>query len=537
MTAMTIVRPPDPTLRAALRLAAAFAAIKLLFQFALTLYTTHLGYGYFRDEFYYIACGRHLAWGYVDHGPIVALQARLGEILFGDSVFAIRVLSAFAGAITVFLTGMIAWAMNGRRPSQALAMFAILLTPQYIGVDGFLSMNSYEPVFWMLCALALFLIQREYSARLWWTIFGISAGLGLLNKPSMTFFLIAVGVGLLCTSARRILFTRWAALGVALLVLVALPNVLWQIHNHWPTLEFLQNGRNQGKNVILDPLHFFLAQLLMLHPLNALVWITGVIALLRAKSIRLSKDQDARWFGITYLVFYIFMNAIHAKDYYLEGIYPALFAAGCVAWEHRFAQSRAVQQDRLFAFPVLETVLTVTGALILPMASPVLRPADWVRYTSAMHLKSPPSETSSTGPLPQFFADRFGWNEQVDLVLQAYRSLTPAEQQRVCIFGEDYGEAGAIDFLGPRRQPGLHPAMSGQNSYWTWGTHGCDPNIAIAVIPDTPEELATKYADIRIIGKGTNPYAMPFENRRTVYLMRGRRASAPFHWEDERFYY
>src|ERR1700743_3786 len=111
----TVVRPSDSSLRAALRLALLFAAIKLLLQFALTLWTQHLGYSYFRDEFYYIACGRHLAWGYVDHGPIVAVQARLGEILFGDSVFGIRVLSAVAGAITIFLGGLIAWALGGRR--------------------------------------------------------------------------------------------------------------------------------------------------------------------------------------------------------------------------------------------------------------------------------------------------------------------------------------------------------------------------------------------------------------------------------------
>src|ERR1700742_148729 len=102
MVSSTVVRPPDPELRSALRLAALFAAVKLSLQFALTLWSGHVGYGYFRDEFYYILCGRHLAWGYVDHGPIVALQARLGEVLFGDSVFSIRILSAVAGAAAVF---------------------------------------------------------------------------------------------------------------------------------------------------------------------------------------------------------------------------------------------------------------------------------------------------------------------------------------------------------------------------------------------------------------------------------------------------
>jgi hypothetical protein len=532
MTGTTIVRPADPTLRAALRLAAAFAAVKLLLQFALTTYTSHLGYGYFRDEFYYLACGHHLAWGFVDHGPIVAVQARLGELFFGDSVFGIRVLSALAGALTIFLGGLLAWAMGGGRSAQALAMFALLLAPQYIGVGGFLSMNSCEPVFWMTCALALLLLQRGFSPQLWWSVFGVSAGVGLLNKPSMAFFLVAVGLGLLCTPARRLLFTRWAALGIALLLLFALPNVLWQIHNHWPTLEFLRNGREGGKNTVLDPLHFFLAQFAMLGPFNLLVWLPGVVALLRAKSIR-----EGRWLGLAYVFFYAIMNALHAKDYYLEGVYPAIFAAGGIAWERRYALSKSVVSERVIGFPVLEGVLLVMNLLILPMASPVLAPEQWLRYTKALHLRTVDSETMSTGPLPQFYADRFGWNEEVDAVLKAYRSLTPEEQRRVCIFGKDYGLAGAIDFLGPKQQPGLPAAISGQNSYWMWGMHGCDANIVIAVVSDSQADLETKYESVELVGRITNPYAMPFERRRGIWLLRGMRPSAPFRWEDERFYF
>ena len=530
-TPSTVVRPADLTLRDALRLATILAAIKLAVTFALTLYTQHLGYGYFRDEFYYIACGRHLAWGYVDHGPIVALQARFGEILFGDSVFAIRILSAVAGAIMVFLGGLIAWALGGRKPAQALAMFALVLTPQFIGTDGFLSMNSCEAMFWSFCVLAVVLIQRGYSARLWWTLFGISAGIGLLNKPSMAFFLIALGLSLLLTPQRRLLFTRYAALGVFLLVVIALPNVLWQVHNHWPTLEFLHNGRVKGKNTILNPLEFFGAQLLNMQPLNALLWITGIVSLLRAKSI-----QNTRWLAFAYLFFFGMMCALHAKDYYLAGIYPAFFAAGAIAWEHRFAYTPAVKRNRAIAFPVFESLLLLTTILVLPLASPVLRPATWVRYTTAMHLHTQNSETDSTGPLPQFYADRFGWQQQLDLVAQAYRSLTPAEQQRVCIFASNYGEAGAIDFLGRREHDNLPPAMSGQNSYWSWGTHGCDPNVMIAITGDNPAGVATKYESVTLIGSTNEPYSMPFEHRH-VYLLRNRRASAPFDWADKRFYF
>ncbi|HEY4008648.1 MAG TPA: glycosyltransferase family 39 protein [Acidobacteriaceae bacterium] len=529
MTAST--SSADPTLRSALRLALLFAAIKLIVQFALTVYTTHLGYDYFRDEFYYIACGRHLAWGYVDHGPIVAVQARVGELLFGDSVFGIRILSAVAGALTIFLGGTIAWALGGRRPAQALAMIGLILCPQYIGVDGFLSMNSWEAVFWSFCILAVFLIARGAPPALWWTLFGVCAGVGMLNKPSMAFFLVALGGGLLVTRERKLLFSRWTAVALALMIVITLPFVLWQVHNHFPTLEFLHNGRVHGKNIVLNPVQFFLAQFATIGPLNALLWIPGVVALLRGRSI-----ANARWLGLTYVFFFILMCGMHAKDYYLEGIYPAFFAAGAIAWEHCFSTSTAVQRNRIFAFPVYESLLFIFTLLILPMASPVLRPSTWVRYTTALHLPHDNTETARTGPLPQFFADRFGWNQEVAIVSRTFDSLSPEDQRRVCIFGANYGEAGAIDLLGRLHHEGLPPAMSGQNNYWLWGTHGCDPNLVIAVIHDAPQDVAQKYQSVTVVGVRDNPYAMPFEQG-NIYLLRNRRASAPFHWADERFYF
>ena len=539
MNPTVVVRPPNsgllPPWRPVLRLALGFAAAKLALHFVLTLWTTHIGYSYFRDEFYYIACGRHLAWGYVDHGPIVALQARLGELLFGDSIFAIRVLSAVAGAAAVALTGLLAFALGGSRPAQALAMFGLLVCPQYIGTDGYLSMNSWEPVFWMGCVLALLFLQRGRSPRLLWPVFGLSAGIGLLNKPSMTFFLAAVALGLLLTPERRLLRSRWAAVGVALLLLIALPNLLWQVHHHWPTLEFLRNGESGHKTLVLNPLQFLLVQVSNMQPINALLWIPGVVALLRAKTI-----LAGRWLGFTYVFFFAIMLPLHAKDYHLAAIYPAFFAAGGVAWERHFSGSPCVRHDRILAFPVFEGALLLTSLPLLPMCSPVLRPEAWIRYTTALHLHGDQSETLATGPLPQFYADRFGWQQEVSLVVGAFRALPSTDQQRVCIFGNNYGEAGAIDFLGPQELAGtglrLHPAMSGQNSYWLWGTHGCDPDVSIAVIGDTPQAIAEKYRSVTILGRLNNPWAMPFEHK-NVYLLRGRRASAPFHWEDERFFF
>ena len=517
-------------MRAALRLAASFGVAKLLMQIALTLWTQHLGYGYFRDEFYYIACARHLAWGFVDHGPIVAVQARLSMGLFGGSLLGVRMLSAVAEAIAVGLTGMAAWALGGRRPAQSLAMTGMTVAPITIAMGGYLSMNSFEPMFWTGCVIALVLLLRGSAPRACWVAFGVSAGLGLLNKPSMAFFLAALGVGLLLTPERRILFTRYAALGITLLILISLPNVLWQIHNHWPTLEFLHNGRVRHKNTSLPPLQFLLAQMMLMLPINVLLWMTGVVALLRNRSMR-----GMRWLGYTYLFFLVLMGALHAKDYYLAAVYPALFAAGAIAWERRFARSRSVEHAGWFGFPVFQALVLLSGFVALPMTSPVMRPAAWVAYTRALHLTRAEDETRATSVLPQFYADRFGWQEMSDVVVRTYQSLSPTDQAQVCIYGDNYGEAGAIDFLGRRAEPRLPQAISAQNSYWTWGLHGCSGELLISVTDDTPEEVAKVYREVKIVGVMNNPLAMP-EEHKNIYLLRGRRSGRPIDWAKEKFY-
>src|SRR5580698_7404310 len=234
MASSSVAYTGESTLKAALWLAAVFTGAKVLLTFGLTLYTQKIGYSYFRDEFYYIACGRHLAWGYVDHGPIVAVQARLGEWLFGDSVFAIRILSALAGGLMVFLGGLVTWALGGQRSAQALAMLGLICCPQYIGTDGILSMNSFEPIFWTFCVLALVLMMNERPKHFWWPALGIVSGIGILNKPSMPLFLVALLLGLLCTPQRRVLLSRWALVGILLMLVVPLPYVAWQWRNHWP---------------------------------------------------------------------------------------------------------------------------------------------------------------------------------------------------------------------------------------------------------------------------------------------------------------
>ena len=511
--------------RDAVRLALLFALVKLIVHIAANLWETHTGWGYFRDEMYYILCGQHLDWGYVDHGPIVALQARVTILLFGKSLTGIRMLSALAGAVKIFLTGLLAWQMGARRAGQALAMTGVLLAPEYLALDSFLSMNSFEAAFWMAAAFAILRLVNGGGDR-WWIVFGIAAGLGLENKPSMLVFLLALLIGLSLTPQRRILASRALVVAVGIVVLLELPNLLWQMHHHWATLEFLHNGKVEHKNVTLSPLAFLHAQELMLNPVSLPLWLTGVVWLL----IRL-RGSRFRFFGFTYLLFLALMMATRdAKDYYLAPIYPLLFAAGGCAWETLLAQSRT-----RWLVPAYATLLLVSGMLILPMSIPILRPQQWLAYTATLHLrdKASHSENTDEGPLPQFYADRFGWQEEVDEVTRIYRSLPEADRSRAGIICSNYGEASAVNFLGMSRS--LPFAASGHNNYYLWGPHGATGEVMIVVSGGSVDDLRQSYSSVEVAGRMDHPYAMPYEHR-NIYICRGRKLSLIADWDELKHY-
>ena len=520
------VSPSEGPLRQALLLAALFALLKFALHLGANLWEAHIGWGYFRDEMYYILCGQHLDWGYVDHGPIVALQARATIALFGKSLAGIRMFSALAGAAAVFLTGIITWAIGGRRVAQALAMLGILLAPEFLGLDSFLSMNSFEAVFWMTAILSVLMLLRGASAR-WWIVFGLAGGLGIENKPSMVVFLVALLIGLLLTPQRRIVFSRGAALGVVLVVLLALPNLLWQIHYHFPTLEFIRNGKVGHKNVVLSPLQFLGAQVMMLSPFSVFLWLPGVIWLLASR-----RSRPWRFLGWTYIVFLVLMMATRdAKDYYLAAIYPAIFAAGGVCW-----QALLKRRSTGWLIPAYAALLIVTGALILPMSLPILRPQQWLDYTARMHLRKTAQnmENEPTSAFPQFYADRFGWQEMVDQVTRIYNTLPAADRARTGIFCANYGEASAINFLGAGH--GLPFAISGHNNYWLWGPHGETGDVIIVINGASLDEMRKFYNSVEIAGVMDHPYAMPFEHR-NIYLCRGRKGSLAQDWPEFKNYF
>jgi len=473
-------------------------------------------YGYFRDELYYIACGRHLAFGYVDQPPLSILLLRLSEALFGDSLFAIRVLPALAGAATVALTGLIARELGGRGWAIALACAATLAALFYLAVGNFFSMNAFEPLFWMGYIYLLVRIINGGSPALWlW--FGVLLGLGLENKHSTVFFAVGIFVTLLLTPERRHFAKKWIWLGGLLAFAAALPNIVWEAQYHWPTYELLNNIAHSNKNVALSPVEFIIQQVNFLNPATLPLWLSGLVWLFGSR-----EGRCYRAIGIIYLVALAEFIILNGKSYYLAPAYPMLFAAGGVAIERVFAARFT------WLKPAFLAMILLAGALFAPVIVPILSPDKLVGYMRAIHFEPPRTETSHTAALPQIFADQFGWEEMVDSVAHVYHHLQPEDEKRAAIFCQNYGEAGAIDFFGSKL--GLPPAISGHQNYFLWGPRNWAGEVALVLDRDADDEREL-FGSVEDLGQvASSPWAMPFERRNHIFLCRDLKISVRELW-------
>ena len=466
-------------------------------------------YGYFRDEFDYIACGRHPAWGYVDQPPLLPILSRICLAWFGDSLRSVRLIPALSTSALIVLTGMIARELGGKRFAVVLSALTILIAPIYLSGGSLLTSNCGLEVLAVdeLCVLRASLLLNATNP---------GTGCGLESPPESACrrsipspcFGFAIVIGLLLTGQRRFLLSKWMWLGGAAAFLIFLPNLLWNAAYHWPFVQLMRNIKAEGRDVVLSPWQYFSQQILLIHPVSALIWIAGVIAFLAA-----ARFKPYRFLGVAYLVGFAVFVILKGKNYYLAPIYPVYLAAGCVVIDDAIDRFR-----QLWLKPVIVALALAGGAIFAPLAMPILPIDQFIPYMERLPIKVPRSEHSHMrAVLPQHYADQFGWDEIVDEVVVAWNKIPNDERKDCGIFAQDYGQAGAIDFLGPKF--GLPQSLSGHQTWWLWGPREYSGNCLI-VLDDNRERLEELFEHVDFAGASRDsPYAL--EKEIPVFICRG----------------
>jgi len=478
-------------------------------------------YGYFIDELYYVACSKRLALGYVDHPPLAVFLLAACRALVGQSVTALRLLPALAVSANVFITGLMARRLGGGRLAMALAAVATMLAPDYLLMGSFFSVNAFELVIWTAIAYLVIRMVQEEEPR-WWLAIGLLLGLGLETKHTIVLYAVALIVGMLLTTARRWLFTKWFLAGMSTSVLLILPNLAWQYFKGFPSLEFYKNAM-LSKNIPTGPLDVVLGQILFANPFALPLWIAGLVYFLF-----LPGGKRYRFLGLAYLfLFLVMVIGSSSRPDRIAAMYTVLFGAGAVFLENFGRAGRYVA--------VLVLILVTAGGLVfLPAFSPVLPPSMLARYLSAIGFSFSVEIGKTNEALPQWIADRLSWRELVSDVASVYRSLPREEQRNAILVSTSYGQAGALELYGPEFS--LPLVFATHNSYHEWGPPPDSVKTYIVVFANR-EDLERQFDGVVEAAVHTCEYCTRPQRRIPIYVARGPRFSAKAAWPTFKSYH
>jgi len=476
-------------------------------------------YGFHRDEFLYIAQGEHLAWGYLEVPPFIAVVAKFSRILFGDALWGFRLFPVLAGTAMVIITGLMARELGGRRWAIILAAICLIFAPAFLGSNFMLQPVAFDQLFWTLVLFYLIKILKNDVPK-YWILLGFICGIGLLNKYTMLLLGLGIFLGILISAQRKLFSGKWPWLAAALAFLIFLPNLLWQIQHHWPFFDHMEALR-KTQLVNVQSFSFILQQILFNF------WAFPV-ALLGWFFLMFSKPAELfRSLGWMVVIVFLVIFALSGKAYYLLPIYPALFAAGAVGLENYFAKQR-----KMWIMLIISVFIALGNLVIIPYAIPILPVEDFKSYANFMKEKLDLTEPLrwEDGRLydnRQDYADMYGWEEQAQEAARVFHSLSPTEKQNCVILASNYGFAGALDFYREKYQ--LPEVISFVGSYFLWGPGQREPAIYI-MIGLSPEEIRPYFDEIQLVKFFTHPLAR--ENNIPLLLCRSPRVSLTQLWPE-----
>jgi hypothetical protein len=426
-------------------------------------------YGFYSDELYYLACAKRLAFGYVDQPPFFPLVLRLHRELLGDSLLALRLLPAAAGALTAFLTGWMARRMGGGLFAQFLATLAAMVSPQLQVMFGFFSVNCLEILLWTTACWILLELCRSRDPRLW-VVLGVTLGISFLTKHTTLVLIAGVGGATLLSPLRRDLLCRWPWLGALAAVLIASPNICWQLVNDWPSLAFYRSVAEA--NVPTSLLGFLGRQILAQNPATLPIWVAGILFFLTSPRGR--RFRPLGWLFLAVLILGVIGGQRRADR--IAGAYPVVFAGGAILLE-AVRRAEASRLRKIWNTYTLPSLMLLIGSVAATLTLPILPPDVLTKHP----LYQGEDWRHEPGPkrLPYILGNRTHWKAFVAEVAGVYGDLDPEQREGAIILADYYGHAGAIEHYGGEH--GLPPVYSAHTNYFLWGPPAGSPETVIAI--------------------------------------------------------
>ena len=459
----------------------------LIHLFTCTNYELH------RDELLYMALGNHISFGYMSTPPMMGFLAFLIQHIFGYSEWGVKLFPILSGVASVVIIAWVVKEFGGKNFAVFVACLAFILSPAFLRSDNMLMPVPFDEFFWLLLTYLAIKLVNSGNEKYWIGI-GIITAIAFLNKYSIIFFAAALFLSLLFSSHRKLIWSKYVLYAFAAGLVIALPNLAWQVQHHFPVITHMGELR-RTQLVNENPLTFTLGQLLMNMP-GLFIWLTGLMALLFLKG-----ERKFQFIGLSYVFAAIFLMLGKGKAYYALGAYPMLFAAGGYAMEKYFT-GKLAWLNYVFIANVL-----VIGIFILPLSLPVLPVDKMESYTkvSSRFIGDWPNpwEDGKIHRIPQDYADETGWKQLAGLVVVQYQKLDSAEKKHCIIYTSNYGQAGAIQYYG--KQQGLPDPICYVDAFLFWAPDSID-NTCMIMVAREPGKLDSLYSNWSDVATLNNKY-------------------------------
>lgn len=489
----------------------------ILWLLGLALFLLHLftnnQYGFHQDELVVLDNANNLDWGFIEYPPLTPFLARIELTLFGLSLVSARTFAALAHSVVLVLTGLMARELGGRRLTQIVAGLAAAIAPIALIQGSLIQYVTFDFLWSVLIAYLVIRLLKSEDPR-WWIPIGLVIGLGMMTKYTMVMFVAGLVGGVLLTDARRYLRSPWLWGGVALSLLIFLPNLIWQIRHNFISLEFLSSIH--ARDVEIGRAEGYLIEQFVFctNPFVIPFWIAGLVYYFRNEA-----GKRYRLIAWMYVIPFLIYLITQGRSYYLAPAYPMLIAAGAVVWQG-WLDRMSTQKARLaqgVTWTVIGIGAVVSGALALPIA-PINSPL-W-DITSEVH---------------DTFTEQIGWPEMIETVAGIYADLPEEEKARAGILAAENDEAAALNLYGP--QYGLPKAISGGNTFWLRG-YGDPPPETLIIVGYTQEDVNSAFEQCEAAGTITNSYDVENDLRQppTIFVCRDLRWPWPEFWDKVKSY-
>jgi hypothetical protein len=478
-------------------------ALKFILQFALVnpVYELH------RDEFLHLDQSNHFAFGYISVPPFTALISKI-IFLLGGNLFWIRFFPALFGALTIVFAWLIVESLGGKFASKVLVSTALLFSV-LMRMNILFQPNSFEILIWTV--IFYLLIKYVCSENYKWLYYlSLALAIGFYNKYTLIFPLLGLCMGILFTHQRKLLLTLslWKALLLTLILI--LPNLIWQISNHFPVIQHMhalketQLDNNTSVGFIINQFVFFMGSV-------------PLIFLALAAFIFYKPFKPFRFIGICYVATITIFACLKAKDYYSIGLYPVILVFGSV-----FIENILGRKWKLVIIPLLIIINTgifyVTFQFIYPVLKPskIVENADCFKQIGLLRW-----EDGKDHSLPQDFADMLGWREMANKSLLIFNTIRSNEKESTLVFCDNYGQVGALNYYNKGKMPEAY-SFNTDYIYWLPNMKKIQNVLLIGQKPN--QDIINMFSECKQAGIIENEYAR--EKGTGIYLLTG--AKEPF---------